>query len=252
MKQWILLVLFLPHILFSEEKTLPLVLSVPKAGGHLVLKMLSLFPEPPECVWADHIVSHDMEELSLEDAKVSKVIIIRDLRDVFVSLVYWFDAQVAEGLVNRHLAAKRKGLRERIQHWRSCSFDEKLQIVLEDGAESFYYEGFMRENIEQACHLLKGEKTQVMRFEDLIGVQGGGSQEAQEECIRRFAEVFSQSLSEEEVKRVSDKTFGKTHASAFDRTFRKGQIGSWKEHYNEKNLLLFYMRYGRYQKLLGY
>ena len=254
MKKLVLILFLLPALIFSDDAALkrPVVLSVPKAGGHLALKTLSLFPETPKGQWADHIVNCGVRNPLFYDSETPKVIIVRDLRDVFVSLVYWFDAQIEEGLINRHLAAKRKGLRELIQHWRNCSFDEKLRIVLEDGQENLYYDGCMRENIEEACVLCDEKNTQVIRFEDLVGPKGGGNVESQKECIRQFAAVFSQDLKEKQVEEISQKMFGTAHPTEFDQTFRKGQIGAWKSHYNEKNLLLFYMRYGRYQKAFGY
>jgi len=142
MRKLALILLLLPALIFSDDEAAsehPVVLSVPKAGGHLVLKMLSLLPEAPKGRWADHIVNCGVRNPMFYNSETPKVIIVRDLRDVFVSLVYWFDAQVEEGLINRHLAAKRKGLRELIQYWRGCSFDEKLRIVLEDGQENLYY-----------------------------------------------------------------------------------------------------------------
>ncbi len=82
--------------MFSDDGAgeCPVVLSVPKSGGHLVLKMLSLFPEPTECQWADHIVSCGVRNPLSYDPEAEKVIIVRDLRDAFVSLVYWFDDQI--------------------------------------------------------------------------------------------------------------------------------------------------------------
>lgn len=245
MKKLVALWALLPVLIWAEGNT-PLVLSVPKAGGHLALEMLYLFPNIPDCQWADHLVHCGIRNPRLDDSKSTKILIVRDLRDVFISLVYWFDGQVKEGLINRHVIAKRKGLRERIQYWRGCSFDEKLRIVLEDGEQSLYYDGFMRENIEEGCRLLNRENIVVIRFEDLVGPKGGGNKERQHAAIRRIALSLEQELKEDQVETIGEKMFG---AST---TFRKGQIGSWEGKYNESNLLLFYLRYGRYQKAFGY
>lgn len=245
MKKWMLLILAVSSLV-AEEPKVPLVLCVPKAGGHLALKMLKLFPEVPDCQWADHLIHSGAQNPLLRDEGATKILIVRDLRDVFVSLVYWFDDQVQEGLINRHLASKRKGLRERIQHWRGCSFDQKLRIVLEDGDGSLYSSGFMRENIEEGCRLMEEPNVLVVRFEDLVGPRGGGSAEAQQGVIRRVAQELSQKLSEEEIEEIGKGMFGTSQ------TFRKGQIGSWEGNYSPENLLLFYMRYGRYQKSFGY
>jgi hypothetical protein len=253
MKRYLFALLFVCSLLFAEdEKKLPIVVSIPKSGGHFSLKMLTLFPKEVQFEWADHLTAGGAHHPLLDDVQAQKVLIVRDLRDVFVSLVYWFDAQIKEGMINKHVATKIKGLRDIIQHWRTLSFDEKLKIVLEDGEESLYQSGFMRENIEAALQLLEKENVQMIRFEDLIGPQGGGTATAQADCIKRFASLFRLDLSETQIQEIGKKTFGKTHPSKFDRTFHKGKIGEWKSHYNDKNLLLFYMRYGRYQKAFGY
>ena len=151
--------LFLVHILIWADIKTPLVLSIPKSGGHLVLNMLYAFPNIPDCQWADHLVHCGIRSPKLDDLETVKILIIRDLRDVFISLVYWFDAQIEEGLINHHVIAKKNGLKERIKYWKGCSFDEKLHIVLEDGDQSLYYNGFMRENFEEAYHLLNKKNT---------------------------------------------------------------------------------------------
>ena len=96
MRKLALILLLLPALIFSDEVASehPVVLSVPKSGGHLALKMLSLFPETPKGRWADHIVNCGVRNPLFYNSETPKVIIVRDLRDVFVSLVYWFDAQI--------------------------------------------------------------------------------------------------------------------------------------------------------------
>ncbi|MCB1106658.1 MAG: hypothetical protein KDK76_01010 [Chlamydiia bacterium] len=230
----------------------PFVLSIPKAGGHLILKMLSLFPEPPPCQWSDHVISFGMRNPLYFDSSVMKILLVRDLRDVFVSLVYWFDAQIEDGLIKRHLASKQKGIDELIQHWKTCSFDEKLTIVLEDGEKSLYYSRFMEENIEEMCHLLNVQNTYVIHFEDLVGPKGGGTLEKQWESIYFFASLFSIELTQEKVEEIGEKMFGNSYPSDFNRTFRKGKIGGWKDAFSEKNLQIFNARYGHFQQALGY
>lgn len=70
--------------------------------------------------------------------------------------------------------------------------------------------------------------------------------------MTRFTTIFHQALNKKQIEKIGEKTFGTTHCTEFDKTFCKGQIGAWENHYNEKNLLLFYMRYGRYQRVFGY
>lgn len=254
MKKFVLILLLLPKLILSLEarEKSPYVLSIPKAGGHMVLKMMTLFPDPPQCQWSDHVIAYGMRNPLYYDSEVMKLIMVRDLRDVFVSLVYWFDAQLEAGLLKRHMAAKRKRIDDLIEQWNGYSMDEKLRIVLEDGKENLYYSGFMTENIEEACRLLKLENNFVFHFEELVGPRGGGDQIAQWDGIRRFAQFFSIELSDIEIQEIGIQMFGTDYESVHDRTFRKGQIGSWKEHYSSENLALFESKYALFQKELGY
>ena len=229
MKKWLFLVFFVPFFAFGKEDTLrkyPYVLSIPKSGGHMVLKMMHLFPEKPVCHWSDHILSFGLRNPLYYDSKVVKILLVRDLRDVFVSLVYWFDRQVDEGLIKRHLAAKRKGIDDLIKEWKELNFDEKLTRVLKDEEGTLYYNGFMMENIREACNLLEVKNTHLFHYEDLVGLKGGGTQEAQLDAILEFASIFSIELSVKEAEKIGEDMYGNSYPS--DGPFGKGRLARGK------------------------
>jgi len=69
----------------------------------------------------------------------------------------------------------------------------------------------------------------LTRFEDLIGERGGGSAGKQRKEILLIAEHIGISLSNQKVLDIMEKMFGGSH------TFRKGQIGDWKEAFKEEH-----------------
>jgi len=86
----------------------------------------------------------------------------------------------------------------------------------------------------------------AIKFEDLIGPKGGGNLEKQLHTIERIANFIGISISEEEIQIVADKLFGSSL------TFRSGQIGSWKTHFNERHKQLFKKIAGNLLIELGY
>ena len=65
--------------------------------------------------------------------------------------------------------------------------------------------------------------TLIVRFEDLIGGGGGGDTEKQISVIHQIANHINIALSEQEVQQIANNTF-----SSGSSTFRKGQIGAWR------------------------
>jgi hypothetical protein len=68
----------------------------------------------------------------------------------------------------------------------------------------------------------------VIRFEDLVGEQGGGSRELQRQTITDVAAHMRVVLSPERVDEIAGSLF-----SDKSRTFRKGRIGDWPNQFKE-------------------
>ena len=63
----------------------------------------------------------------------------------------------------------------------------------------------------------------TIRFEDLVGARGGGSDARASECLEQIADHIAVPLTAQMKQHVLDNLFGDT------KTFRKGQIGTWRE-----------------------
>jgi hypothetical protein len=69
----------------------------------------------------------------------------------------------------------------------------------------------------------------MVRFEDLVGPEGGGSAEAQQRVVERVAGHLGVPVGEGTMRAVEEGLFG------VGRTFRKGQVGGWREEFTAEH-----------------
>ncbi len=69
----------------------------------------------------------------------------------------------------------------------------------------------------------------MVRFEDLVGPEGGGSAEAQRLVVERVAGHLGVPVGEGTMRTVEEGLFG------VGRTFRKGQVGGWREEFTTEH-----------------
>lgn len=257
-----LLALLLSSSTYCTEYAL---LSIPKAGTHLGINLFKeltgeepyfYFPKdvgnpydvvkfPPHSM---DIPSHfagllaERPDLSLNmhfnlayllqyDPHPNRVhfVLLRDLRDVAVSTVFFCD----------HL------IREQIGE--KASFEDKLAYVLHAMGPLFQRSVYnLSMEAKAAFHWIQKPGVIVIRFEDLVGENGGGNDGSQSACILSVASALGMELTPEELDRIKDRIWGGT------RTFRKGQIGAWKSHFSKKNIRLFKRQLGQDLIRLGY
>lgn len=78
---------------------------------------------------------------------------------------------------------------------------------------------------------LTDERTVVVRFEELVGSAGGGSDEAQHAAVKNVLQHCNRYQDEAQVDSVARATFAPHSA-----TFRKGRIGDWSNHLTQQHL----------------
>lgn len=72
----------------------------------------------------------------------------------------------------------------------------------------------------------------VIKFEDLIGSKGGGSDEKQKESVKKICDFLSIELENNELKKICSLIY-----SPKSSTFNKGMIGNWENILDEKEKL---------------
>ncbi len=236
-------------------------LSIPKSGTHLINKLLFLLTDRKYHYFQTYYEKgmgayrdFKQEMLSMPEQKryycnhpyrnirlmerfaqdyPEKLVIlqIRDLRDVLVSAVYFFDHELTDLL------------------GKEASFEERLNTLLT--GDNWMHDA-LEVSFQKTIEWMKHPNAFVCRFEDLVGAKGGGSDAIQRQTIKSLAHKLGVKLSKKELYQVQEQLFGNEDETHISWTFRKGQIGEWEERFDSNQLATFYHLWGEYQQALGY
>ena len=112
---------------------------------------------------------------------------------------------------------------------------------------------------EQAVELAADPNNLVCRYEDLVGIMGGGTQEAQLAELERIARFLRVPLSQVDLSIIASQLygdeinpFGKEGFKHYTSTFQNGKIGAWKTAFNEEHKAAFKKKLGSALIELGY
>jgi sulfotransferase 6B1 len=171
----------------------------------------------------------------VERLRFKHVLLLRDPRDVAVSHAFYM---VRDALHQHHeyYTKKLKSAEERLMA-SIRGFEENVENYLLPIGKSF------------GAYLpwTKDPSTLVVRFEELIGPQGGGDAEKQLEEIQRIGRFVERPLNREEAARIARRMYGKGSL-----TFRKGRAGDWRDHFAEAHKRAFKDTAGELLIELGY
>lgn len=257
----------------KAENTPVALITVPKAGSHLVMKALHLltggvpiwhtrFPSAFSVasdvgfLYTHLCVSPDLQEDYQRFPELKKIVLIRDLRDVAVSMVHQIKKGPWPGMS-----------KESREHFLSMDFDQQLLFVINfdyDLEEVAPYAPYslqvsLTKVAEQSYMFSKDPSVLVCRYEQLVGSDGGGSQEEQEEALRALTVFLELNKNEEDLQNIASQLygndfdpFGKQGFKNFGSTFNKGKTGGWKEVFTEEHKESFKAKVGPFLVALGY
>jgi hypothetical protein len=117
------------------------------------------------------------------------------------------------------------------------SMDRMLSFAISDRA--FPY----REAYRQNKWMLYHPNVLKLRFEDLVGEEGGGSREVQHAAVERWARFLAVDVPTEQ---LTESLFGGT------RTFHEGRTDSWRDVFKEHHLRAFEREFGDVLEDYGY
>jgi hypothetical protein len=165
------------------------------------------------------------------------VLLIRDLKDVMPSAVFWVE-QNAKSLLQNADQYDSNAIKK-AEEFLQSSFEEKLYKVIkcEDMAEGLMT--LAKHSCFLIHHLLKRKTSDVwvLRFEDFIGIESGGSLDDSSR-FQLLSQVFlflGYQKNTEEIETAVRNTFGKS--ISYNPVIKK--VGRWKEVFNENHIQAF-------------
>jgi len=154
---------------------------------------------------------------------------IRDPRDTLISYVDYVDQGYGMGITGE--------VRER---WNQMTRDEKIIWALETA------KGGHRKRFEERLPWGKTPISCIVRFENLVGEKGGGTEEAQQHEIKKIANHIGLDATDEELAEVGKNLFG------WGPTFNVGKVSRWKDEFNQSHIERFKELMGDILINLGY
>ena len=251
MKKTILSLLLLTNITFSKHIVVEI--SVPKCGTNLLSTLLTRLLEckktPNNSTISSNyinkakhhlhkhntfLLTHDgytkQKDLLLVSHDARAIMIMRDPRDQLVSAAYYM---------------KKNPQIKKFAKYHDMSIEDIIHDLIEGNTPNpsitnikMYYDRFLP--------WLDHSNVYITTFEKLVGPQGGGTIQEQLTEIMNIANHIGISISEEKAKKIANHIFGKGG------TFRKGQIGDWKNHFTQEHKERFKKIAGQLLIDLGY
>lgn len=150
------------------------------------------------------------------------VVVIRDLRDIAVSHAHFmvdYKGHVLNDFYVRTLG----------------SFNEQLMFSLCGGQAE---PGIYLESIAERARGLEGwfhrDGVLTVRFEDMVGARGQGDDQVQRQTMERIAAHLGAKVDKKQLDEYQQALFGGAGG-----TFRKGQIGGWRDVFTPEHLTRF-------------
>ncbi len=266
----------------SDDKQQPqnfVAISVAKSGTHMLVKLLTELTEkthisfcganlfkPHDCqdfLDKKMVTSDLLEKIHTRSCKENKflvahfnratliegfiqkykdyktIVLVRDLRDVAVSYTHW---------LYHHPLAVKMG----VQH----EFNAKLMWMIRGCKHPHYQKSTanISRQAQVACEWIKNPEFLVVRFEDLCGEKGGGTQARQRSAIQQICEHLQIKITEEKLSQVVKNLWGeeKRSLASGKGSFRKGKIGCWKEDFLPRHKIAFKQYLGKFLIQMGY
>ncbi|PLX75192.1 MAG: hypothetical protein C0615_08045 [Desulfuromonas sp.] len=178
-----------------------------------------------------HLPAHKelMSVLSKTDVKV--ILMIRDPRDIVVS--------------NFNYVLKVDKTHPTYEYLHSLPDDKSRLMATICGVDGLITP--IAEALKLYEPWLRFENTHVVRFEDLIGEQGGGSLQGQLKTVSDLASFLEVQLSEQKLQHICSKIYNSRSI-----TFRKAQIGGWKDVFCREHLAAYSRSVDGLASLYGY
>ncbi len=230
--------------------------SIPKSGTHLLTRALYRCPrlhspagrvlrgweqvEPATLARLEHLArgqfvaahlpAHDTLLALARRIDLRVIVLIRDPRDIMVSY--------------GHYVATMDTTHPAHPHFRALSGRDRLLTMIA-GVPGVVSP--MREVLERYAGWLTCEQALVLRFEELVGVHGGGDDGARDAALARMLEFLDLDAGPERVRQVASGMI-----STRSLTYRKAGIGQWRGQFDADLCEAFERAAGDLARRFGY
>jgi hypothetical protein len=194
-----------------------------------LMQMTNLLPQH---FWFSHLFyTKEREEFFNKDNFI-KFFIYRDPRDQMVSFIFFMDKYSSFW-----------------PHIKNINFDQALMYMIQNGPAIYKDHPPVNNILDMYEHYLPWIEAAgflTVKFEDLVGVKGGGNEEKQIDVIKKIAQHLKIEITNQKINYVINNLFGDTA------TFREGKIGSWKKYFKPQHIKAFKEHTGDLLIKLGY
>ena len=181
-----------------------------------------------------HISCRPDHRAIIQKRKIKHLFIVRDLRDVVISQMRYRMS------LNAH-----SHLPKWYYYLNALQTDQdRIETVL-NGRDRFL-EPYTR-HLDYGWKWVEDPNVHVVRYEDLIGPNGGSTVEAQLEAVRKVCIYLEIDRSPNDINSISGQLWGGN-----TRTMNVGRSNYWQEYFNDQIRQIFSEKYRSYQEALGY
>ena len=215
--------------------------SLPKSGTNLITRTLSQFPyiyrplcrtlsEPKLSVdriitrleniktnqfLIGHLWYDDKYQDAMQKRSVKQIVVIRDLRDVLISKLFYILNNDRDHILHSKLNTIQSISKQLEMLLIGCKLPN--EDIRDDLTGLVYEWSKFKKWINQKSVI-------IVKFEDLIGESGGGSKDNQVRVVKTISQFLDIEMSNKHIDEVCRKIF-----YSKSKTFRSGKIGGWKE-----------------------
>ncbi|SCZ67295.1 sulfotransferase domain-containing protein [Thiohalomonas denitrificans] len=233
-----------------------LVNSIPKAGTNLLEQALGQFPLLHRSgfrtlrgwetvssytleklrrlerggVKLGHLPAHQELMAAIDENDIRTLLMVRDPRDMLVSYVKYVTK------IDLTHPAHPYFVKLPDDHARLLAAINGVEGVVSPASETLRrFSGWLNSD------------AMVVRFEDIIGSKGGGSDERQFEVVNQIADFIGIEISNDNARKICGAVYSPTAI-----TFRKPQINGWREVFKDEHIAALESKAGDLLKRFGY
>tara|TARA_S200000501_G_C20701378_1_gene689675 strand:+ start:156 stop:977 length:822 start_codon:yes stop_codon:yes gene_type:complete len=213
----------LQNVLSIKPKEIPVSVSSPRNITQSTYK--NLFKNLNNQEFIIGHVPFSKKASDLNEKNIDRVIsITRDPRDMVLSMM-------------RHIKDRSQHHAHRYLFKELDNDQERFNQICKGYQNEFGYMCGIKKMYESILEWEKFSKSKILKFEEIIGPQGGGDVESQINSINDLSNFLGLEFNEEEIIEISNKAFGNST------TFRGGRINGWKSFLTDEQNKFFESEY---------